>query len=129
MNYDPIPAEDEELAHKIVGAAIEVHRLLGPGFLESIYERALCHELMLRGVAFERQKDLIVRYKDLDIPGQRLDVLVGGRVITDLKTVEALAPIHQAQLLSYLKTTGLRLGLLINFKVQVLKDGIKRVVR
>jgi GxxExxY protein len=129
MNFDPIPAGDEELAHTIIGAAIEVHRLLGPGFLESIYERALCHELALRGVACERQKELIVRYKDLDIPGQRLDLLVGGRVITDLKTVETLAPIHQAQVLSYLKTTGLRLGLLINFKVQVLKDGIKRVVR
>ena len=129
MDFEPIPAKDEELAHAIIGAAIEVHRLLGPGFLESTYERALCHELALRGVTFERQKELIVRYKDLDIPGQRLDLLVGGRVIVDLKTVEALAPIHQAQILSYLKTTGLRLGLLINFKVQVLKDGIKRVVR
>ena len=129
MDFDPIPEQDEELAHTIIGASIEVHRLLGPGFLESIYERALCHELSLRRVAFERQKELIVRYKDLDIPGQRLDLLVGGRVIADLKTVETLAPIHQAQLLSYLKTTGLRLGLLINFKVQVLKDGIKRVVR
>jgi len=129
MNFDPIPAEDEELAHTTIGAAIEVHRLLGPGFLESIYERALCDELALRGVAFERQKELTVRYKDLDIPGQRLDLLVGRRVITDLKTVETLAPIHQAQVLSYLKTTGLRLGLLINFKVQILKDGIKRVVR
>jgi GxxExxY protein len=129
MSYDPIPGEDEDLAHKIIGAAIEVHRLLGPGFLESVYERALCHELTLRGVAFQRQVNLTVRYKDLEIPGQRLDLLVGGRVITDLKTVEALAPIHQAQVLSYLKTTGLRLGLLINFKVLVLKDGIKRVVR
>ncbi len=127
MNYEPIPAEDEVLAHQIIGAAIEVHRVLGPGFLESIYERALCHELSLRGVPFQRQKNLIVRYKDLDIPGQRLDPLVGGRVITDLKTVESFAPIHLAQLLSYLKTTGLRLGLLINFRVAVLKDGIDRV--
>jgi GxxExxY protein len=129
MQFDPIPAEDEALAHALIGAAIEVHRLLGPGFLESISERALCHELTLRSVAFERQKPLTVRYKDLDIPGQRLDLLVGGRVIIDLKTVDTLAPIHQAQLLSYLKTTGLRLGLLINFKTLVLKDGIKRVVR
>src|SRR5271165_3675810 len=106
MGYDPIPAEDEELAHKIIGAAIEVHRILGPGFLESIYERALCDELTLRGVAFQRQARLTVRYKDIDIPGQRLDLLVGGRVIVDLKTVEALAPIHLAQVLSYLKTTG-----------------------
>jgi GxxExxY protein len=129
MNYDPIPAEDEELARQIIGAAIEVHRLLGPGFLESVYERALCHELTLRGIAFERQKDLIVCYKDLEITGQRLDLLVGARVIAELKTVETLAPIHQAQLLSYLKAMGLRLGLIINFKVLVLKDGIKRVVR
>jgi len=129
MPFDPIPEEDERLAHTVIGAAIEVHRLLGPGFLESIYERALCHELILRGVECERQQELIVRYKDIDIPGQRLDLLVGGRVITDLKTVDTLAPIHQAQALSYLKTTGLRLGLLINFKVQILKDGIKRVVR
>jgi GxxExxY protein len=129
MGYEPVPAEDEELAHTIIGAAIEVHRVLGPGFLESIYERALCHELNLRGVPFERQKKLIVRYKDLEIPGQRLDLLVGGRVITDLKTVESFAPIHLAQLLSYLKTTGFRLGLLINFRVLVLKDGIERVVR
>ena len=129
MSYEPIPAEDEDLAHKVIGAAFEVHRLLGPGFLESIYERALCHELTLRGVPFQRQVELKVRYKDLDIPGQRLDLVVGGRVITDLKTVETLAPIHQAQVISYLKTTGLRLGLLINFKVLVLKDGIKRVVR
>jgi GxxExxY protein len=88
MDYAPIPVGDEELARAIIGAAIEVHRLLGPGFLESIYERALCHELTLRGIAFERQKELLVRYKELDIPGQRLDLLIGGRIITDLKTVE-----------------------------------------
>jgi len=129
MNFDPIPEKDDALAHTIIGAAIEVHRLLGLGLLESICERALCHELALRGVACERQKEPIVRYKDLDIPGQRLDLLVGGDVITDLKTVDSLAPIQQAQLLSYLKTNGLRLGLLINFKVQILRDGMKRVVR
>jgi GxxExxY protein len=129
MSYDPIPAEDEEIAHKIIGAAIEVHRLLGPGFLESIYERALCHELTIGGLTFEKQKELLVPYKGIAIPGQRLDLLVGGRVIVDLKTVEQFAPIHQAKLLSYLKATGLRLGLLINFKETVLKDGIKRVVR
>ena len=129
MNHDPIPAQDEEIAHQIIGAAIEVHRLLGPGFLESVYEQALCHELSLRGIAYEKQKSLIVQYKDLEIPGQRLDLLVGGRVITELKTVEDFAPIHQAKVLSYLKATGLRLGLLINFKVMLLREGIKRVVR
>jgi GxxExxY protein len=129
MSHEPIPAEDEKLAHQIIGAAIEAHRLLGPGFLESVYARAMSHELTLRGIAFEREKELVVRYKGIDILGQRLDLLVGGRVITELKTVETLAPIHQAQVISYLKATGLRLGLLINFNAPVLKDGIQRVVR
>jgi GxxExxY protein len=129
VEYAPIPEEDEELGRRVIGAAIEVHRLLGPGFLESIYRRALCHELSLLGIPFEFEKDLFVPYKDIRIPGQRLDVLVAGRILLELKTVEALAPIHKAQLLSYLKATGLRLGFLINFKVLVLKDGIKRLVR
>jgi GxxExxY protein len=129
MDHEPIPTADEEIAHQIIGAAIEVHRLLGPGFLESVYEKALAYELQLRGLKVERQKDILVPYKDIQIEGQRLDLLVGERVIVELKTVEALAPIHQAQLLSYLKATKLRLGLLINFNVQVLKDGVKRLVR
>jgi GxxExxY protein len=128
MNYALISQEDEAIAHRVIGAAIEVHRLLGPGFLESIYERALLHELELRGLKAERQKPVLVPYKDIQIEGQRIDLLVGGRVIVELKTVDAIAPIHQAQLLSYLKTTKLRLGLLINFKEIVLKDGLKRVV-
>jgi GxxExxY protein len=129
MNYEPIPAEDEALGHKIIGAAIEVHRLLGPGFLEKIYERAMCHELKLQGVPCEFQKDILVPYKDIQIPGQQLDLLVCSRVIVELKAVTEFHPLHQAQLLSYLKATGLRLGLLINFHVPVLKDGLKRVVR
>ncbi len=129
MSYAPIPEEAEELARKVIGAAIEVHRALGPGFLESIYRRALCHELFLLGIPFEQEKDILVPYKDIQIPGQRLDILVAGRILLELKTVEAFAPIHQAQLISYLKATGLRLGFLINFKVLVLKDGIKRLVR
>ena len=129
MTFAPIPSEDEELAHRVIGAAIDVHRILGPGFLEIIYERAMYHELNLRGIAFEKQKKLLVPYKDIQIPGQRFDLLVGGRILVDLKTVEEFAPIHMAQLLSYLKATGLRLGLLINFKSLVLKDGIRRVVR
>jgi GxxExxY protein len=129
MDHEPIPAADEETAHQIIGAAIEVHRVLGPGFLESVYEKALAYELQLRGLKVETQKAILVPYKDIQIEGQRLDLLVGGRVIVELKTVEALAPIHQAQLLSYLKATKLRLGLLINFNVQVLKDGVKRLVR
>ena len=129
MDYAPIPEDDEELARRVIGAAIEVHRLLGPGFLESIYRRALCHELSILKIPFEYEKELLVPYKDIRIPGQRLDILVAGRILLELKTVDALAPIHQAQLLSYLKATGLRLGFLINFKVLVLKDGIKRLVR
>jgi GxxExxY protein len=129
VEHAPIPEEDEELARQVIGAAIEVHRLLGPGFLESIYRRALCHELSLRGIPFESEKELLVPFKDIRIPGQRFDILVAGRILVELKTVEAFAPIHQAQLLSYLKATGLRLGFLINFKVLVLKDGIKRLVR
>jgi len=129
MAFDPIPAEDERIAHEVIGAAIEVHRLLGPGFLEKIYERALVHELSIRGLAVQSQKDILVPYKDILIPGQQLDILVGERVILELKALNELAPIHDAQLLSYLKATGLRLGLLINFNVRVLKDGIKRLVR
>jgi|GEM_PF-137868 len=129
MSYAPIPPEDEELAYQIIGAAIEVHRILGPGFIESIYEKALEHELKLRGIPVERQQKLIVQFKDIRIEGQRLDLLVGGRIIVDLKAVDTVAPIHQAKLLSYLKTTGLRLGLIINFNVTVLKDGVERMVR
>lgn len=129
MAHEPIPGEDERIAQEVIGAAIEVHRILGPGFLEKIYERALVHELALRGLAVQPQKEILVPYKDLLIPGQQLDILVCGRVILELKAVSELNSLHEAQLLSYLKATGLRLGLLINFNVRVLKDGIKRMVR
>ena len=128
MSLEAIPAQDEELARRIIGAAIEVHRVLGPGFLESIYRRALAHELSLQGVEVEQEKEIMVRYKDIQIAGQRLDLLVGQRVIVESKCVEELAPIHLAQVISYLKAARLRLGLLINFKVQRVKDGIQRVV-
>jgi GxxExxY protein len=128
MNQAAIPGEDEALAHVIIGAAIEVHRVLGPGFVEVVYEKALMHELQLRGVQVERQLDVRVPYKGIQLDGQRLDLLVGGRVIVELKAVSELHPLHHAQLLSYLKSTGLRLGLLINFNVPVLKDGLKRLV-
>ena len=129
MIHEPIPAEDEKIAHEIIGAAIEVHRILGPGFLEAVYEKALIYEMQLRGLKVEWQKDILVPYKDIQLEGQRLDLLVGGRVIIELKAVTELHPIHQGQLLSYLKATGLRLGLLMNFNVPVLKDGLKRIVR
>ena len=129
MNWQPIDDEDENLAYRTIGAAIEVHRHLGPGFLESIYQKAMEHELTLSGIPFERQKKITVPYKDVEIEGQQLDLLVGGRVVIELKAVESFAPIHEAQLISYLKATGLRLGLLINFRVTILKDGLKRIVR
>ena len=120
---------DQQLTHEIIGAAIEVHRILGPGLLESAYEECLARELTLRGVSFERQKPLPVVYKDVKLEcGYRVDLLVDGRVIVELKTVEALAPIHDAIVLTYLRLSGCKIGLLLNFHTQVLKDGIKRFV-
>ena len=128
MAYEPIPEAVELCSREIIGAAIEVHRHLGPGFLESVYERALVHELQLRGLTVDRQVPVTLQYKDLDIDGQRLDLIVQPGVIVEIKAVSALLPVHQAQLMSYLKATDLRLGLLINFHEQVLKNGIKRVI-
>lgn len=127
--FERIPEQDELLANKIIGAVIEVHRNLGPGFLESIYRKAMAYELSSQRIPVEEEKEILVPYKDIQIPGQRLDLRVGGRVIVELKCVEKFAPIHQAQLISYLKATSLRLGLLINFKTQMVKDGIQRIVR
>ncbi|MEI8288909.1 MAG: GxxExxY protein [Verrucomicrobiota bacterium] len=118
----------DELARAVIGAAIEVHRQLGPGFLEGIYEEALCVELADAGISFERQKEIGVAYKSRIIGKHRLDLLVGGQLIVELKTVEELAEIHKAQVISYLKTTRLQLGLLINFNVPMLRNGIQRVV-
>ena len=118
-----------EITEAIIGAAIEVHRQLGPGMLESVYETVLAYELVQRGLEVERQKAVPLVYKELSFDeGYRLDLLVAGQVIVELKCVEALLPIHEAQLLSYLKLTGLKVGLIINFKVPVLKQGIKRLV-
>ena len=119
----------DALAREVIGAAIEVHRILGPGFLESVYEEALCIELQLRGIPFMRQVPIAVGYKGRSVGGSRLDLLVGEALVVELKTVDAIAPIHTAQALSYLKATGCRLGLLINFNTHVLKDGVKRVIR
>jgi GxxExxY protein len=120
--------EVDDLARLVIGAAIEVHRTLGPGYLESLYEEALVHELRLQDIPYERQVTIFVEYKGLKIGEGRLDLLVDNKLPVELKAVEALAPIHQAQLLSYLKMTGLHLGLLINFNVPLLKQGIKRVI-
>uniref|UniRef100_A0A832A851 GxxExxY protein n=1 Tax=Desulfacinum infernum TaxID=35837 RepID=A0A832A851_9BACT len=120
--------EANEITSQIIGAAIEVHRHLGPGLLESTYEECLAHELSLRGVAFRRQHPLPLTYKGkiLDC-GYRLDFLVEDRVIVELKACEQIEPIHKAQVLTYLKLTGCPVGLLINFNTPVLKDGIHRL--
>jgi len=126
--HKPIPEQDEALAKKVIGAAIEVHRELGPGFLESIYRKAMAYELSSQHIRVEEEKSIHVSYKDIQISGQRLDLRVGSRIVVELKCVEEIIPIHQAQLISYLKCTRLRLGLIINFKTQKVKDGIKRIV-
>jgi GxxExxY protein len=116
-----------ELTFELNGAAIEVHRELGPGLLESVYESAFCQELAVRGIPFVRQQPMPVIYKGTPIDcGFRLDILVDSRVIIELKAVEKILPIHEAQLLTYLKLSNLQLGLLINFNVRILKDGIRR---
>ena len=118
----------EELTGRILGAAIEVHRELGPGLLESAYEQCLCHEFELAGIAFDRQVGLPVVYKGVKLDcGYNMDVVVEGKVVLELKAVEGLLPIHEAQLLTYLKLGGYRVGMLINFNAAVLKEGIRRL--
>jgi GxxExxY protein len=117
----------DELTEKIIGAAIEVHRILGPGLLESIYEEALAIELELRSIPFQRQVEIEIHYKGHAIKGQRLDLLIGGQVVVELKSVANLPDVAMAQVLSYLKAAGLKRGLLINFGNPRLIDGIKRI--
>ena len=121
---------DEEIISKqVIGSAIEVHRALGPGMLESVYQKCLGRELVLRGLEYREEVPLPVHYKGMDFEAPlRLDFLVGGRVIVELKAVETVLPVHEAQLLSYLRLAGLKLGLLINFNVPVMKSGIRRIV-
>jgi GxxExxY protein len=122
MDRDPI-------TERIIGAAIAVHRALGPGLLESAYEACLCHELADAGISFRCQVPIPVRYKDVDLDcGYRADLVVEDAVIVEIKAVDRLAPLHQAQLLTYLKLANLTTGLLINFNTTVLKDGLKRFV-
>ena len=116
-----------QLTHEMIGAAIEVHRALGPGLLESSYRQCLCRELLVRGMPFEKERPLPLEYKGIHLEcGYRMDLVVASRVVVEIKSVEALAPIHDAQLLTYLRLGGYKLGLLINFNVVVLKDGIHR---
>ena len=119
----------DEVSKNIIGAAIDVHRVLGPGLLESAYGACLCHELGLRNIRFAKQAAIPVRYKDVSLEcGYRADLLVEDKIVVELKSVEKLMPIHDAQLLSYLKLTNCTVGLLINFNVTILKQGIKRKV-
>ena len=121
--------ELELLATRVIGAAIEVHKHLGPGLLESAYEACLAIELTQQGIAFEQQKPLPVHYKGHAVDAAyRLDILVGGKLILELKSVEKLDPIHTAQVLTYLRLTGCKLALLFNFNTPVLREGIKRVI-
>ncbi len=119
----------DAISRRIIGAAIEVHRRLGPGLLESAYEACLAYELRQCGLKVEQQRPLPVLYKDVKLDcGYRLDLVVEDSVIVEIKAVERLAPIHDAQLLSYLRMSEMRVGLLINFHVRVLKNGLKRIV-
>lgn len=129
MYPQPTHAKVNEITKEIIGAAIAVHRALGPGLLESAYQECLYQELALRGVPFERQVPLPLEYRGISCEcGYRLDLLVAGTVVVEIKSVEAIAPIHEAQLLTYLRLGAWRVELLMNFNVVVLKDGIRRKV-
>jgi len=130
-NNEPVyPVAVNALTQRIIGAAIEVHRYLGPGLLESAYEACLAYELEQAGLTVERQKALPLVYKEIHLDqGYRIDLLVEQKVIVELKVVDELTPVHEAQILSYLKFSGCKIGLLINFDVKLLKDGIRRYIR
>ena len=125
----PLTQEQEGLVRRVMDCAFAVHRILGPGFRERVYQRALSLELDSRGLKFEAEKQIEVRFREWLIPGQRLDLLVEKFVLVEAKVVPKLRPLHTAQVVSYLKTLDLHIGLLINFNVPVLKQGFKRVVR
>jgi GxxExxY protein len=121
--------KDSDLTRLIIGAAIDIHRNLGPGLLEAVYEECLAKEFTLRNIPYERQKPIPLVYKDLKLEcGYRLDFLIAHRVVLELKSIESIAPIHDSVMLTYLRLSETHLGLLINFNVPILKDGIKRYV-
>ena len=127
--FDPVPENVEALGAQAIEAAFRVHRELGPGLLETVYESCMCHELAKMGVPFEHQFDMPVEYDGVRLEtGLRLDIWVDGQVVVELKVVEELRPVHHAQLLTYMKLSGSRLGFLINFNVAQLRDGIVRMV-
>lgn len=126
--HSTVPAQTERIIERILVCGLEVHRGLGPGFLEGIYVRALCHEFKCAGLPFERERAITVNYKGVAIPGQRVDLIVADAVLVEVKAVAGFDAVHHAQVLSYLRTTGLRVGLLMNFNVALLKHGLKRIV-
>jgi GxxExxY protein len=127
--HEPLPARTEQVGSAIVGAAIAVHRALGPGLLESAYEVCLAHELERRGNSVLRQMPLPVVYEAVKLEaGYRVDLMVDGAVVVEIKSVDALAPVHEAQMLTYLRLSGRRLGFLINFNVVLLKQGLRRMI-
>ena len=129
QNKRVVPLLEKELTEKIIGAAIEVHKVLGPGLLESAYQVCMEHESTLRSMSFEHLVDLSLNYKGINLnAGYVIDLVYNKRVIVELKAVERVIPVHEAQLLTYMKLTGIHIGLLINFNVPVLKDGIYRRV-
>jgi GxxExxY protein len=117
-----------KITEKIISCAIEVHKILGPGLLESIYENALCYEFKVSNIKYEKQVEMPIVYKDLQLGVYRLDILVENEIIIELKAVDRIDPVFEVQLLTYLKVSGKRLGLLINFNTPVLKNGIKRII-
>ena len=124
----PLTTEQEQIVESTIDAALCVHRALGPGFREVIYKRAYLLELDSRGLKFECEKKILVHYREWQIPGQTVDLVVEGIVLVELKALPKLRPIHRRQVMSYLKTTGLRVGLLMNFNVSLLKHGLQRIV-
>jgi len=129
-NKTELPTDAEQpLTREIIAAAMEVHRSLGPGLLESVYQACLCRELELRKIPFRQQVEIPITYKGVDIGcGYRIDLIVSDKIVLELKSVQEVLPVHEAQLLTYLHLTGLRIGLLVNFNVSILKNGIRRRV-
>lgn len=126
--FEPVPEEVERVATAVIGAAIEVHKHLGPGFIERVYQEALCHELQLRQIPYERECPVVVTYKEVAITGQRIDLIVNQCLVVELKASSRLDPVHESKLISYVRTVGLRLGLLLNFNCRTMKEGVKRIV-
>ena len=127
-DYEDKEFPESDLTREIIACAMEVHSNLGPGLLENIYEQALIHEFDLRKISYENQKEVIISYKDKCVGSHRLDLIVDDKVILELKAVNELHKVFEAQIISYLKATGIKIGLLINFNVNKLKDGIKRFI-